>query len=216
LGIDNTLRELKSLGIIKRKVVEEALRRIPRSEFLPSNVKQYADLDSPIPIGYNQTTSAIHMVAMLCEITDLNENDIVLEIGTGSGYMAAVYNFITKREVFSIEIIKELANFAKSNLKKVGLDPFIHVINADATHSLPFRERFDVIIVTACSKNIPKEYTEMLKENGRMAIPVGFDQFYQDLFLVKKDKEGKVLANRITTVAFVPLKGSNKIFKESE
>jgi Protein-L-isoaspartate carboxylmethyltransferase len=119
LGIDNTLRELKSLGIIKRKVVEEALRRIPRSEFLPSNVKQYADLDSPIPIGYNQTTSAIHMVAMLCEITDLNENDIVLEIGTGSGYMAAVYNFITKREVFSIEIIKELANFAKSNLKKL-------------------------------------------------------------------------------------------------
>lgn len=216
MGIENVIRDLKNLGIIKRKEVEEALYKVPREEFLPEEVKHYAYLDTPIPIGYNQTTSALHMVAMLCEITEMNQNDTVLEIGTGSGYMSAVYYSITKSEVFSIEIIKELAKFAKKNLRKLGLDAFIHIINADATYSLPFREKFDVIIITACSKKIPQEYVDMLKIKGRMAIPVGLDQFYQDLFLIKKEKEDKVINQRLTSVAFVPLRGTDRIFKESD
>jgi len=210
--MERIIEELKLLGILKREIVEKALREIPRAEFLPEEMKRYAYIDTPIPIGYDQTTSAIHMVTMLCEETELKEGDEVLEIGAGSGYMASVYNNITKGEVVTIEIITELAKFAKKNLRRLGLDSFIHVINADATYSLPLRNKFDVIIVTACSKDIPNEYIEKLKENGRLIIPVGSYLFSQDLILIRKKKEGKEI-KKISEVAFVPLKGIGKVFQ---
>jgi protein-L-isoaspartate(D-aspartate) O-methyltransferase len=215
LRIETVLEELKQIGIIKRKIVEDALKDIPRKEFLPDEVKHYADLDTPIPIGHNQTTSAIHMIAIICESINLSENDNVLEIGTGSGYMASIYNYITKQEVISIEIIKDLAVFAKKNLRKLGLDAYVHVINADATYSIPLRNKFDAVIVTACSKNLPKEYLEVIKDNGRLIIPIGSDLYYQDLIKVIK-KDGKIKIENLGNVAFVPLKGSGRVFSSSE
>ncbi|HLI46558.1 MAG TPA: protein-L-isoaspartate(D-aspartate) O-methyltransferase [Geobacterales bacterium] len=211
--MERVIEELKELGIIRREVVEKALKEVPRAEFLPEEVRQYAHLDTPIPIGYDQTTSAIHMVSMLCEETELEEGDEVLEIGTGSGYMACVYSKITKKEVFTIEIIPELAKFAKKNLRKLGMDAFIHVINADATFSLPFRNDFDVIIVTACSKDIPKEYIEKLKDRGRLIMPVGAYKFSQDLILIKKIGKKQEM-KKITEVAFVPLRGIGRIYND--
>jgi protein-L-isoaspartate(D-aspartate) O-methyltransferase len=212
--MERVLEELKILGILRRKEVEEALKKIPRAEFLPEEVKKYAHLDTPLPIGYDQTTSAIHMVCMLCEETELKKGEKVLEIGAGSGYMASIYHEITGEEVLTIEIVPELAKFAKKNLRKLNLDSMIHVINADATFSLPFRTKFDVIIVTACSRDIPKEYVEMLDENGRLIIPVGAYQFSQDLILIKKTKE-KIEKNKISEVAFVPLRGIGLVYKKS-
>jgi protein-L-isoaspartate(D-aspartate) O-methyltransferase len=210
--MEKTVETLKLLGIIRRKEVEEAIKKIPREEFLPEEFKKYAYVDTPIPVGYGQTTSAIHMVAMLCEHTELKKGDNVLEIGAGSGYMASVYQYITKSEVVTIEVIKELAKFAKKNLRKLNLDYFIHVINADATHSLPFRNKFDVIIVTACSKDIPLEYINYLENEGRLIIPVGLYEFGQELILVRK-KDKKIYSNKICDCAFVPLKGTGKVYK---
>lgn len=212
--MEKIIKFLKEAGVIKRKEVEEALKKIPRKEFLPESMKNYAEIDTPIPIGHGQTTSAVHMTALLCEITELKQDETVLEIGAGSGYMASIYNSITKSEIFTIEIIKDLAKFAKKNIKKQGLDWLIHVVNADCTYSLPFRNKFDVIIVTACSKDIPDEYIKKLNENGRLIIPVGSYEFSQELFLVKKIKN-KIFMKKITECAFVPLTGTNKLFKES-
>ncbi len=211
--MERTIEELKYLGIIKREKVEKALKEVKREEFLPEEMKKYAYLDTPLPIGYGQTTSALHMVSMVCEITNLDEGDEVLEIGTGSGYMAAIYNRITNSPVITLEIIKELAIFAKKNLRKQNLDSMIDVINADATFPLPLRKKFDVIIVTACSKTIPQQYIDALKERGRLIIPVGQYQLSQDLILVKKDK-GEVKKEKITEVAFVPLRGTEVVFKD--
>ncbi len=212
--MERTIEELKYLGIIKREKIERALKEINREDFLPEEEKKYAHLDTPLPIGYGQTTSAIHMVSILCEATNLDEGDEVLEIGAGSGYMAAIYHKITKSKVVTLEIIPELAIFAKKNLRKQNLDFMIDVINADATLSLPLREKFDVIIVTACSKALPKQYIDALKEGGKLIIPVGPYQLSQDLILVKK--EGKsIKIEKITEVAFVPLRGTGLIFKES-
>jgi Protein-L-isoaspartate carboxylmethyltransferase len=122
--MEKTINTLKLLGIIRRKEVEEAIRKIPREEFLPEEYKKFAYVDTPIPIGYGQTTSAIHMVAMLCENAELKKGDFVLEIGTGSGYMASIYQYITKSEVITIEVIKDLAKFDQKKLKKIKFGSF--------------------------------------------------------------------------------------------
>jgi len=209
---ERVITELKEIGILKSERVEKAIREIPREEFIPDYLKKYAYADTPLPIGYHQTTSALHMVTMLCEYTNLSEGNFTLEIGGGSGYMASVYHKVTNNEVITVEIIKELAIKSKKNLRKLNLDSFIHVINADASHSLPFRNNFDVIIVTACSPTIPDEYIEKLNENGRLIIPVGEHEYFQELVLIKKEKDG-IKKHIISGCAFVPLIGTGRLFK---
>ena len=208
-----TILRLYKLGVIKRQEVLRAMLRVPREEFLPPEYREYAYMDTPIPIGYGQTTSALHMTAMFCEYARLRRGMNVLEIGGGSGYMAAVYSEIVARpggvegHVYTIELTVELAMIARRNLAKTGYDDRVDVIAADGSIGAPFRTRFDAIIVTAAAPpEVVEELAEYVREGGVMVIPVGSPHGYQELLLVER-VGGRIRKISVSDVAFVPLRG---------
>jgi len=198
-------------GFIRRKIVLEAMLKVPREEFIPPQYRDHAYIDAPIPIGEGQTVSALHMTAMMCEYTELKPGMSVLEIGTGSGYMACVYCSIVCAQndgrVVTLEISPSLAKKAWKNILKVGYGAFIDVIVADGSIEPPLRMMFDAIIVTAAAPHIPEELIGKLANGGRMVIPVGSPDFYQELILVHKDVSGSIRKENLGAVAFVPLRG---------
>ena len=200
-------------GIIKSERVRKAMLRVPRELFVPDEYKPYSYEDTPLPIGYGQTISAPHMVALMCEEAMLKEGMKVLEVGTGSGYHAAVIAEIVapkearrKGHVYTIERIPELARFARENLRKAGYLDRVTVIVGDG--SLGFKEAapYDRIIVTAASPDIPRPLFEQLKHKGRMVIPIG-DRYWQHLYVVIKKCDGSMEVIRRTPCLFVPLIG---------
>lgn len=208
------IRRLLEAGVIKRKLVAEAMLKVPREEFIPPEYRGYAYVDSPIPIGYGQTTSALHMTAWLIEASDMKVGDKVLEVGGGCGYMAAVYAEVVALEglkvrghVYTVEIIKELAQRAEENLRRLGYSDRVTVIHGDGSLGYEPAKPYDVIVVTAASPDVPKPLIEQLKPRGRLVIPVGSPGFYQDLVLVKKDEEGRVEMSSLGGCIFVPLRG---------
>lgn len=208
----HAIEELVRSGILRSPLVIEAMMKVPREEFIPPAYKSMAYVDAPIPIGYGQTTSALHMTAWLCEAAELQPGQKVLEVGGGCGYMAAVYAEIVGRggakgHVYTIEIIPQLAKMARENLQRLGYSNRVTVIEGDGTLGYEPGKPYDAIIVTAASPDVPKPLTEQLKMGGRLLIPIGSPGFYQDLVLVRKVSESKLEAKSLGGCAFVPLRG---------
>ena len=186
--------------------VLDAMLRVPRHLFVPPNVRGEAYIDTPLPIESGQTISAPHMVAIMCDLLDLREGLKVLEVGTGSGYNAAVMAELvgSTGHVYSVERIARLAEFAKNNLMDVGYTN-VTVMLEDGSGGDLDHSPYDRICVTCAAPDIPQPLIEQLKPGGLMAIPVGVS--FQQLYLVKKDMDGTVHKEIKGGVVFVPLIG---------
>jgi len=188
---------------LKDKPVLEAMRTVPRHEFVPDRVRRRAYGDSPLPIGHGQTISQPFMVAEMTRRLALDAGDRVLEVGTGSGYQAAVLTHFT-RHVYTIEIIRPLAEAARKRLDRLGYD-CVEVRHGDGYDGWPKAAPFDAIIVTCAAGQIPPPLVKQLKPGGRMVIPVGGRFSVQRLMLVEKDEQGEVTSRSLMAVRFVPL-----------
>ena len=184
-----------------------AMRKVPRHKFVPADQIPDAYLNHPLPIGYGQTISQPLIVALMTDLMQLNPGDTVLEIGTGSGYQAAIMGELAKA-VYSIEIIEPLANQAAARLKEMGYAN-ITVKAGDGYHGWPEYGPFDSIMVTAAASHIPPPLLQQLKPGGRMVIPVGAQFMTQYLMLVEKKMDGTITTKQILPVRFVPLTGQH-------
>jgi len=195
-------------GVIRSKIVKEAMLKVPREEFVPKHLRDYAYEDTPLPIGYGQTISAPHMVALMCEEAQLAPGMRVLEIGTGSGYHAAVIAEIVgpKGAVYSIERLAELSSFARRNLARTGYLDRVTLIVGDGSMGYPPAAPYDRIIVTAAAPEIPPPLINQLARGGIMVIPVG-DRFSQILYVIRKKSDGSIEYKTVTPCLFVPLVG---------
>ncbi|MHA1506889.1 MAG: protein-L-isoaspartate(D-aspartate) O-methyltransferase [Candidatus Asgardarchaeia archaeon] len=208
------LRQIESFGYRFDDEVKRAFMIVDRRDFVPKELKDYAYVDTPLPIGYGQTISAIHMSLIICQVLELREGMKVLEIGAGSGYNAALIAEIvaptgssSKGKVFTVERIPELAKFAIENLERAGYLDRVKVIVGDGTLGYEEEAPYDRISVTAASPEVPPPLIEQLKDGGLMIIPIGRDRYYQDLTLIKKVGREKIKRKYIESVAFVPLIG---------
>ncbi|OHB75544.1 MAG: protein-L-isoaspartate O-methyltransferase [Planctomycetes bacterium RBG_16_55_9] len=190
---------------VKDPNVLRAMRIVPRHAFVRPGEQRYAYADYPLPIGHDQTISQPYIVAFMTEALKLDPNSVVLEIGTGSGYQAAVCAEICK-EVYSIEIVEELAKTATARLKDLGY-PNVFVKAGDGFFGWPEHAPFDAIIGTAAAGRIPEPLIEQLKIGGRMILPQGDPYSFQSLVLITKDKEGKLTKKNVMPVRFVPMTG---------
>ena len=184
-----------------------AMQNVPRHLFVPENMKPYAYADRPLPIGDGQTISQPYIVAFMTEALQLKESDKVLEIGTGSGYQAAILAKIVD-SVYTIEIVKPLAIKAKDRLQQLGYAN-VNVKWGDGYHGWPSKAPFDAIIVTAGADSIPQPLIDQLKIGGRMIIPVGPHNYVSHLVLVTK-KKSKIIKKKLIPVRFVPFTRKNK------
>jgi len=184
-----------------------AMAKVPRHEFVPIEVQQYAYLNRPIPIGFDKTISQPLMVAVMTDLLELKPDDMVLEIGTGLGYQAAVLAELAGK-VYSVEIIDELAQRAIRRLKQQG-HTNVEVRIGNGYAGWPEHAPFDKVMVTAAPDLIPPPLINQLKASGRMVIPVGLP-VAQQLVLVEKDLNGKVTTKEIMPVLFSVLEGSDQ------
>ncbi|MFY9115842.1 MAG: protein-L-isoaspartate(D-aspartate) O-methyltransferase [Bacteroidales bacterium] len=192
--------QIQARGVTHRATLQ-AMRSVERHLFVDSLYKDLAYEDTPLPIGYNQTISQPFMVAYMTSLINPQPHYRVLEIGTGSGYQAAVLSGLTD-SVFTIEIVPELGNMAKSRLKDLGYDNVV-VFIGDGYHGIPDKAPFDAIVVTAGAEHIPPALVEQLADGGKMVIPVGPVYRVQSLLLVEK-KKGKITTENLIPVRFVP------------
>jgi len=198
----------RMVGVIKAHgmrdpVVAVAMAAVPRHEFVPKAYQAEAYHDSPLPIGYGQTISQPYMVAEMTRLLKLSKDSRVLEIGTGSGYQAAVLTEFT-RHVWTIEIIKPLAETARKQFRRLGYD-VIEARCGDGYYGWPEKGPFDAIIVTCAAGQVPPPLIKQLKPGGTMVIPVGGALSTQYLMLITKDKTGQVRSRAVMAVRFVPL-----------
>ena len=200
---DKMVKEQIEQRGIRDPATLSSMRKVQRHLFVPDDLTDYAYDDRPLPIGYGQTISQPYIVAYMTEIIKPLPDYIVLEIGTGSGYQAAILSGIVK-EVYSIEIIDSLASQASNRLRKLNYKN-IHVRSGDGYHGWKDKSPFDAIVVTAAAEHIPPPLIEQLKENGRMIIPVGSPFMTQQLMLVEK-KNGRMRTSSMMPVQFVPFK----------
>ena len=192
--------QIEDRGIHDQQVLR-AMREVERHWFVPENNRSNSYEDRPLGIGYGQTISQPYIVAYMTEMLKLQPNYRVLEIGTGSGYQAAVLAKIV-REVYTIEIVTQLGDSAAARLKRLGYKN-ISVKNADGYHGWTENAPFDAIMVTAAAEFIPPPLIQQLKDGGRMIIPIGSPYLTQWLMLVEK-KNGKMTTKRLIPVSFVP------------
>ncbi|MFW6160891.1 MAG: protein-L-isoaspartate(D-aspartate) O-methyltransferase [Acidobacteriota bacterium] len=191
--------QLKSRGIKDKKVLK-AMEKVPRHKFVPENLRHLSYNDEPLPIGEGQTISQPYIVAYMTEKASLQENDKVLEIGTGSGYQTAILAKIA-HEVYTVEVIPSLQQNAKNILNKLGYGN-IRFRTGDGTKGWEEPAPYEAIIVTAAPPRIPEKLLEQLKDKGRLVIPIG--EGFQDLYLIIKDGN-KIKKERLLPVRFVPL-----------
>lgn len=204
-------RERMVIETIERRGISDqdvlnAMRRVPRHLFVPEGDREYAYGDYPLPIGYGQTISQPYIVALMTELLELKEGDKVLEIGTGSGYQAAILAEIPGVEVYTIEIIIPLAESARRRLEELGYTQ-IHCKSGDGYYGWPEHAPFDAIIVTAAPDHLPQPLVDQLAVGGRMVIPIGPPGGYQTLWKFVKQPDGGLKAYNMGGVAFVPLTG---------
>ncbi|MDD5448037.1 MAG: protein-L-isoaspartate(D-aspartate) O-methyltransferase [Actinomycetota bacterium] len=189
-------------GVRDRRVIE-AMKSIPRHLFVPVSPIERAYSDTPLPIGEGQTISQPYMVAWMTELLRLEGDEKVLEVGTGSGYQAAILAKLS-REVYTIERVKSLAETARERLDKLGIEN-VHVVIGDGSAGLPEYAPYDRIIVTAGTPRIPPALVEQLAEGGRLVIPVGSSSL--QMLTVLKKKNGKIYKKEEGSCVFVPLVG---------
>ncbi len=206
---------LREEGVIRSKLVEEAMLAVPRELFVPPELRSYAYEDHPLPIGFGQTISAPHMVALMTEELNVEPGHRVLEVGTGSGYQAAILAYIVSKDprgrVYTIERIPQLAHQALRNIlstKNPRITNFVTIFVGDGSKGLERYAPFDRIIVTAAAPRIPQALVEQLAPGGRMVIPVG-SRWEQVLCIVDKDREGRIKVRYSIPCIFVPLVGEN-------
>jgi protein-L-isoaspartate(D-aspartate) O-methyltransferase len=197
--------ELGKSGLEPR--VLDAMNKVSRHEFVPENQRSHAYANRPLPIGYGQTISQPFVVAFMTDLLRAKSGDRVLEIGTGSGYQAAVLAQLGA-QVYTIEIIPELASAAAERLKRLNYAK-IEVKSGDGYFGWPEHAPFDGILVTAAVTQIPPPLVQQLKPGGRMVIPVGGAFLPQYLVLVEKKPDGKVTTRQLLPVQFVPLTGGH-------
>jgi protein-L-isoaspartate(D-aspartate) O-methyltransferase len=195
--------DIQMRGIDDPRVLQ-ALLKVERHLFVPENYRHMAYADRPVPIGEGQTISQPYIVALMTYHLHLNPADEVLEIGTGSGYQAAVLAELAKK-VYSIEIIEQLARTAQERLRALGYTN-VWVKCGDGFYGWKEYAPYDAIIVTCAAPSIPQRLVEQLKEGGRMILPLGGEPFHQSLTVLTKRK-GRIEKQRITDVVFVPMTG---------
>ena len=206
---------LKEEGYILSKKVEKAMLKVPRELFVPKEYRDLAYSDKPLPIGHGQTISAPSIVAYMTELLKVDIGHKVLEVGTGSGYQAAILAEIVAPEtvpkekwghLYTIERIPQLAEYAKENLRKTNYLDRVTIIVGDGTEGFEDEAPYNRIIVTAAAPKVPEPLIEQLKLGGIMVIPVG-SVWEQSLVIVEKTFDGKVITKKDLDVLFVPLVG---------
>lgn len=196
-------RQLRARGIRDPRVLD-AVAEIPREEFVAPEFREAAYRDEPLPIGYGQTISQPYMTALMAQLLELTGSERVLDVGSGSGYHAAVLGALAAR-VISIEIIPELAELARQNLARAGFAHNVEVICADGSMGYPTEAPYSGISVAAGAPDVPIALTEQLAEFGRLVIPVG-DRSDQELRVLTK-RGGRLDARMAALCRFVPLRG---------
>jgi protein-L-isoaspartate(D-aspartate) O-methyltransferase len=186
--------------------VMQALRQVPRREFVPEQFQFNAYANCPLPIGHGQTISQPYIVALMTDLLLPRGEDTVLEVGTGSGYQAAILSRLVK-QVYSLEIVEKLAEQARQRLHRLGYDN-VEVSAGNGHFGWPEHAPFDAIIVTAAALQIPPALIEQLKPGGRLIIPVVSQFTGQDLRVVSKDKQGRIEERNALPVIFVPMTGA--------
>ena len=192
-------QQIERRGITDKRVLD-AMRKVKRHLFVPERLRNAAYEDTPLPIGHGQTISQPYIVAYMTQAAKVGPNDRILEIGTGSGYQAAVLAEIAK-EVYTIEILQPLADSARLRLEEMGYKN-VKVKRGDGYKGWREYAPFDAIIVTAAPSEIPEELTSQLKTDGRMVVPIGL--FYQELYLITRTESG-FKKEALLPVAFVPM-----------
>jgi protein-L-isoaspartate(D-aspartate) O-methyltransferase len=185
--------------------VMAVMQKVPRHEFVPASQLANAYQNRPLPIGHGQTISQPYIVALMTDLARVEAGHTVLEVGTGSGYQAAVMAHLA-RAVYTIEIVEPLGLQARQRLQKLGYDN-VQVRLGDGYHGWEEHAPYDAILVTAAASHIPPPLIRQLKAGGRMVIPVGAAFMVQQLMLVEKNRDGTVSTRQILPVAFVPLTG---------
>jgi len=189
---------------VEDSAVLDAMREVPRHEFVPEAWRQFAYDDGPLPIGHKQTISQPYLVAAMTELAAAPEDGRVLEIGTGSGYGAAVLSRVTK-EVYTIEILEPLAERARDTLKRLGYTN-VTVRHGDGYKGWPEHAPFDAIIVTAAPEKVPEPLKQQLKVGGRLVLPVGKRGQRQELRVITRTRQG-FRDEFVFAVKFVPMTG---------
>jgi protein-L-isoaspartate(D-aspartate) O-methyltransferase len=194
--------QIRARGVKNDRVLQ-SMGSTPRHEFVPDAYRGLAYEDSPLPTSSGQTISQPYIVALMTELIDPRPEHRVLEIGTGSGYQAAVLSSLV-REVYTIEIVPELARTAAQRLERLNYKN-VHVREGDGYQGWPQYAPFDAILVTAGAAEVPKPLIEQLKRGGRMVIPVDNSGGYQTLQVIEKDPDGRTRVRDLIPVRFVPL-----------
>lgn len=197
--------QLRRRGIKDERVLA-AMEAVRREVFCPPEVREHAYEDKPLPIGYDQTISQPYIVGYMSEALQLSRGEKVLEVGTGSGYQAAVLARMGMR-VYSVEVVPELAERARETLESLGYE--VHVRAGDGYVGWPEEAPFDAIIVTAAPESLPDELLDQLAPGGRMVVPVGPQYAGQELRRYRKDESGQVSVETLLPVRFVPMVREN-------
>jgi protein-L-isoaspartate(D-aspartate) O-methyltransferase len=199
--VDYTSRMIGRTAFDQR--VMDAMREVPREAFVPESERRFAFDNGPLPIGEGQTISQPYIVALMTDLLEAADDGSVLEVGTGSGYQAAVLSRVVAR-VYTVEIIESLCQRAEETLRQLGYDN-VECRCGDGYHGWPEHAPYDGILVTAAAPHVPKPLVDQLKPGARLVIPVGQPYSYQELMVVEKTVTGEVRQHNVLGVAFVPL-----------
>ena len=201
------LADYRAHGSAADPRVMEAMGRVPRHEFVPPPLAAHAYENRPLPIGEGQTISQPYIVALMTDLARVKKGARVLEVGTGSGYQAAILADMGA-SVFTIEIVAPLAHSARERLARLGYRD-VEVATGDGYEGIPSRAPFDAVLVTAGASHVPPALVRQLRAGGRIVIPVGDPMGYQELTVVEKAADGTVSTRRVLPVRFVPLTGES-------
>lgn len=203
--VRQTSRELNKTELDPR--VLEAMAKVPRDKFVPASELPYAYENRPLPIGHGQTISQPYIVAVMTDMLNLKPDSKVLELGTGSGYQAAILGEMAG-QVYTIEIVEPLATGARERLQRLGYDN-VTVKHGDGYYGWQEHAPFDAIVVTAAASHIPPPLIKQLKPGGRMVIPVGSRFMTQQLLTVEKREDDRIISRQVMPVIFVPVTGGH-------